>query len=77
MTIAVNTGYAGYGYGYGYGGPGTYYYGAYAAPSYYVIPPGSGLEGQYIPDYTEKLYDDGSYKPYLYEKWLKTVVKII
>ncbi|RZC38367.1 uncharacterized protein BDFB_003785 [Asbolus verrucosus] len=23
---------------------------------------GSGLEGQYVPDYTEHLYDDGSYK---------------
>ncbi|KAJ8922514.1 hypothetical protein NQ315_007544 [Exocentrus adspersus] len=24
--------------------------------------PGSGHEGQYVPDYTEQLYDDGSYK---------------
>ncbi|KAF7267688.1 uncharacterized protein LOC143201786 [Rhynchophorus ferrugineus] len=31
-----------------------------------LLGPGSGLEGQYIPDYTEHLYDDGSYKPYLY-----------
>lgn len=27
---------------------------------------GSGLEGQYIPDNLEQLYDDGSYKPWLY-----------
>ncbi|KAL3287499.1 hypothetical protein HHI36_001969 [Cryptolaemus montrouzieri] len=30
-----------------------------------VVPRGSGLEGQYIPDNLEKLYDDGSYKPEL------------
>ncbi|EFA07533.2 ADFb like protein [Tribolium castaneum] len=30
-----------------------------------LVPAGSGLEGQYIPDHTEKLYDDGSYKPEL------------
>ncbi|RZC33224.1 hypothetical protein BDFB_010874 [Asbolus verrucosus] len=27
---------------------------------------GSGLEGQWIPDINEKLYDDGSYKPHIY-----------
>ncbi|XP_074037665.1 uncharacterized protein [Leptinotarsa decemlineata] len=26
------------------------------------VAPGSGLEGQYVHDYTEQLYDDGSYK---------------
>ncbi|XP_060524924.1 elastin-like [Cylas formicarius] len=31
-----------------------------------LLAPGSGLEGQWIPDINEKLYDDGSYKPYLY-----------
>lgn len=35
-----------------------------------VAPPsllqGSGVEGQYIPDNLEQLYDDGSYKPWLY-----------
>lgn len=30
--------------------------------------PGSGIEGRYIPDNTEKLYDDGSYKPDYSEK---------
>lgn len=45
---------------------------AYAAPAAYaagpvvVAPAGSGLEGQYIPDNLESLYDDGSYKPWLY-----------
>lgn len=29
---------------------------------YHPLAPGSGLEGQWVPDYTEKLYDDGSYK---------------
>lgn len=55
--------------------PGTYYaraavapaVAAYAAPVPYVVAPaGSGLEGQYIPDNLESLYDDGSYKPWLY-----------
>ncbi|KAL3287498.1 hypothetical protein HHI36_001968 [Cryptolaemus montrouzieri] len=27
---------------------------------------GSGIEGQYVPDLTEHLYDDGSYKPHVY-----------
>ncbi|MDN4163621.1 hypothetical protein, partial [Nocardioides abyssi] len=27
---------------------------------------GSGIEGQYVHDHSELLYDDGSYKPYLY-----------
>lgn len=31
-----------------------------------IAPQGSGLEGQYIPDNLESLYDDGSYKPWLY-----------
>ncbi|XP_044264813.1 collagen alpha-1(X) chain-like [Tribolium madens] len=31
-----------------------------------LIAPGSGLEGQWIPDINEKLYDDGSYKPHIY-----------
>ncbi|CAH1101704.1 unnamed protein product [Psylliodes chrysocephalus] len=37
----------------------------YAVPLSYaaVVPAGHGLEGQYIPDNTEKLYDDGSYRP--------------
>ncbi|EFA07531.1 ADFb like protein precursor [Tribolium castaneum] len=30
------------------------------------VPAGSGLEGQWIPDINEKLYDDGSYKPHVY-----------
>ncbi|XP_044264817.1 uncharacterized protein LOC123011450 [Tribolium madens] len=30
-----------------------------------LVPAGSELEGQYIPDHTESLYDDGSYKPEL------------
>lgn len=30
-----------------------------------AVPAGSGLEGQYINDNTEKLYDDGSYRPEL------------
>lgn len=29
---------------------------------------GSGVEGRYIPDNTEKLYDDGAYKPDYSEK---------
>lgn len=41
------------GYPYGYAGVGVY-------------PEGSGLRGQYVHDYTETLYDDGSYKPALY-----------
>ncbi|XP_068895861.1 larval cuticle protein F1-like [Tenebrio molitor] len=32
----------------------------------YAVPAGSGLEGQWIPDINEKLYDDGSYKPHIY-----------
>lgn len=31
-----------------------------------VAPEGSGLEGQYVPDNLESLYDDGSYKPWVY-----------
>lgn len=31
------------------------------------IGPGSGHEGQYVPDYNEQLYDDGSYKGDYYE----------
>ncbi|XP_050294704.1 uncharacterized protein LOC126734911 [Anthonomus grandis grandis] len=27
---------------------------------------GSGIEGQWIPDINEHLYDDGSYKPHIY-----------
>ncbi|KAF7267687.1 hypothetical protein GWI33_019175 [Rhynchophorus ferrugineus] len=27
---------------------------------------GSGIEGQYVPDLNERLYDDGTYKPYSY-----------
>lgn len=47
---------AGPGFGaYGYLGP----YGAYG----YL---GHGYEGQWIPEYSEKFYDDGSYKPWLY-----------
>lgn len=30
-----------------------------------IVPVSNGLEGQYVPDNTEKLYDDGSYKPEL------------
>lgn len=36
-----------------------------AAPVAYAVPAGSGLEGQYVPDNLERLYDDGSYKPEL------------
>lgn len=46
---------------------------AYAAPAIaaaplarILAPAGSGLEGQWIPDINEKLYDDGSYKPHIY-----------
>ncbi|EFA02528.1 hypothetical protein TcasGA2_TC008233 [Tribolium castaneum] len=38
------------------------------APGYVGVVPGSGHEGQYIPDYTEHLYDDGSYKGDLYDE---------
>lgn len=31
-----------------------------------LLAPGSGLEGQWIPDINEKLHDDGSYKPWIY-----------
>ncbi|RZC32142.1 anti-diruetic peptide [Asbolus verrucosus] len=41
-------------------------HGAIAAPLAYAVPAGSGLEGQWIPDINEKLYDDGSYKPHIY-----------
>ncbi|KAJ3649037.1 hypothetical protein Zmor_020799 [Zophobas morio] len=34
--------------------------------AYAAVPAGSGLEGQWIPDITEKFYDDGSYKPHVY-----------
>lgn len=36
------------------------------APSGLIVPAGSGLEGQWIPDINEKLYDDGSFKPQIY-----------
>ncbi|CAH0553562.1 unnamed protein product [Brassicogethes aeneus] len=37
------------------------------APSPYgLTPAGSGLEGAYVHDHTERLYDDGSYKPEIY-----------
>ncbi|CAH2014748.1 unnamed protein product [Acanthoscelides obtectus] len=32
----------------------------------HVIAPHHAHEGQYVHDYTETLYDDGSYKPHLY-----------
>ncbi|KAK9722404.1 hypothetical protein QE152_g19667 [Popillia japonica] len=38
------------------------------ASGYPLLAPGSGLEGQYIPDITEKLFDDGSYRPEISEK---------
>lgn len=46
----------------------------YAAPAVAVAAPASpvrsviaaNLEGQYVPDNTEALYDDGSYKPEIY-----------
>ncbi|XP_044255079.1 uncharacterized protein LOC123005411 isoform X2 [Tribolium madens] len=45
---------------------------AAVAPGYVGVAPllatGSGHEGQYIPDYTEHLYDDGSYKGDLYDE---------
>ncbi|KAJ8943405.1 hypothetical protein NQ314_009774 [Rhamnusium bicolor] len=31
-----------------------------------VVPSGYGLEGEYVHDTAESLYDDGSYKPYAY-----------
>ncbi|KAG5878196.1 hypothetical protein JTB14_034028 [Gonioctena quinquepunctata] len=34
-----------------------------ASPYAAVLPAGHGLEGQYVHDHTERLYDDGSYKP--------------
>lgn len=36
------------------------------APAGVIVPAGHGLEGQYIPNLHEKLYDDGTYKPYVY-----------
>lgn len=36
------------------------------ASGYPLFAPGSGLEGQYIPDNLEQLYDDGSYKGEIY-----------
>ncbi|XP_017774356.1 PREDICTED: uncharacterized protein LOC108561079 [Nicrophorus vespilloides] len=33
---------------------------------YPLLAPGSGLEGQYVQDINEKLYDDGSYKGEIY-----------
>ncbi|KAJ8930334.1 hypothetical protein NQ314_016884 [Rhamnusium bicolor] len=44
-----------------HGGIGLSSLGLLGAPSY-GIGLGSGHEGQYVPDYTEQLYDDGSYK---------------
>ncbi|CAG9820854.1 unnamed protein product [Phaedon cochleariae] len=35
-----------------------------AQPGHLIVP--GSLEGQYVHDYTENLYDDGSYKPHLY-----------
>lgn len=43
------------------------------ASGYPLLAAGSGLEGQYIPDYTEKLYDDGSYKGEIYH-WLNVIL---
>ncbi|KAF7267689.1 hypothetical protein GWI33_019177 [Rhynchophorus ferrugineus] len=34
-----------------------------AAAPVAFLPAAKGLEGEYVPDNTEKLYDDGSYKP--------------
>lgn len=36
------------------------------ASGYPLLAPGSGLEGQWIPDINEKLYDDGSYHGEIY-----------
>lgn len=36
------------------------------APSGVPVPAGHGLEGQYIHDFSERLYDDGTYKPQVY-----------
>ncbi|KAI4464846.1 dna-directed rna polymerase ii iii [Holotrichia oblita] len=36
------------------------------ASGYPLLAAGSGLEGQWIPDINEKLYDDGSYKGEIY-----------
>ncbi|XP_022914288.2 uncharacterized protein [Onthophagus taurus] len=36
------------------------------ASGYPILAPGSGLEGRWIPDINEKLYDDGSYKGEIY-----------
>lgn len=36
------------------------------ASGYPLFAPGSGLEGQWVPDINEKLYDDGSYKGEIY-----------
>ncbi|KAI4464848.1 dna-directed rna polymerase ii iii [Holotrichia oblita] len=36
------------------------------ASGYSLFAAGSGLEGQWIPDINEKLYDDGSYKGEIY-----------
>uniref|UniRef100_A0A6P7HBA7 Uncharacterized protein LOC114348617 n=1 Tax=Diabrotica virgifera virgifera TaxID=50390 RepID=A0A6P7HBA7_DIAVI len=47
----------------GYAAPGVI--AQYALPYAAVLPAGHGLEGQYIPDNLEKLYDDGSYTPQL------------
>lgn len=42
----------------------SYGYGAFPG----LLAHGSGLQGQYIPDSNELLFDDGSYKPNLYEQ---------
>ncbi|XP_045474048.1 uncharacterized protein LOC123680276 [Harmonia axyridis] len=31
-----------------------------------LVPAGNGLEGQWVPDISERLHDDGSYKPEIY-----------
>ncbi|KAK9872426.1 hypothetical protein WA026_017884 [Henosepilachna vigintioctopunctata] len=36
------------------------------APVGVLVPAGNGLEGQWVPEISEKLHDDGSYKPEIY-----------
>lgn len=39
-----------------------------------LVPAGSGLEGQWVPDINEKLSDDGSYKPEIYGAWDSCII---
>lgn len=51
-----------------HGVPAAYVASPVTAYGYPLFARGSGFEGQYIPDITEKLYDDGSYRGDITEK---------